>query len=193
MRTLSSFGSSLCIYVIINFVFVYVRLFYLFLSYVSGIVGGKWYNHGGSGSNHLCLPEVPEYDDYQSGTNPRRSLVYSAEYSISDFPPYEGKHNHDIPCAACFSNRGTNMMIPAKMSCPTGWTREYHGYLMAEKYDHSSTEFVCVDRHPEYIPGSAVGKNGVLFYPAEGRCGSGNLPCAPYIDGAELTCVVCTK
>ena len=86
------------------------------------------------------------------------------------------------------------MMIPAKMSCPVGWTREYHGYLMSE--DHvrpSSTEFVCVDRDPEVESYSAAEQNGALFYPVEARCDAGNLPCGPYIDGVELTCVVCSK
>ena len=87
------------------------------------------------------------------------------------------------------------MMIPAKKSCPIGWTQEYHGYLMAERSHtaHHSAEFVCVDRHPEIVAGSAGDQNGALFQPVEGRCDKSDLPCAPYIDGAELTCVVCTK
>ena len=87
------------------------------------------------------------------------------------------------------------MMIPAKMNCPSGWAREYHGYLMSGHKNHdSSYEFVCVDRNPEARPGgSGVNQNGALFYPVESRCNIGNLPCGPYIDGGELTCVVCTK
>ena len=84
-------------------------------------------------------------------------------------------------------------MIPAKKTCPSGFTREYHGYLMGEHYNRGSPmEFVCMDRNPEKVAGSAEDKNGALFYPAEGRCDDGNLPCAPYINGAELTCVVCS-
>ena len=162
--------------------------------YIPGIAGGKWYNHSGSGSNYLCLPETPEYDDYQADATTYRGRVYSAEYQVPDFPPYAGKQNHDVPCAVCrATDRGSSMMIPAKMTCPAGWTREYHGYLMSENYVHSSTEFVCVDRNPEVVRGSVGDNNGALFYPVEARCDKGNLPCAPYIDGAELTCVVCTK
>ncbi len=64
---------------------------------------------------------------------------------------------------------------------------------MTEHYSHTSTEFVCVDRNPEVLSGSIADNNGALFFPVEGRCDDGNLPCAPYINGAELTCVVCTK
>ena len=87
------------------------------------------------------------------------------------------------------------MTIPAKMNCPSDWTKEYHGYLMADRYNHqSATEFVCVDRNPEIrVSSNAADQNGVLFYPVEGRCNIGNLPCGPYINGAELTCVVCSK
>ena len=93
-------------------------------------------------------------------------------------------------------NRGSAMMIPAKRVCPSNWTKEYSGYLMAERQDHHSTEFVCVDRNPETRVNGAINENGALFYLVEGRCdhaNGGNLPCAPYIDGAELTCVVCSK
>ncbi|XP_072024156.1 uncharacterized protein [Amphiura filiformis] len=161
----------------------------------AGIAGGKRYNQAGSGSNYLCLPDTPEYDNYHAGTHTNRGYVYSAGYQIYDFPPFAGKHDHDVPCAVCIAtNRGILMMIPAKMTCPSGWNREYHGYLMSERYSHSSTEFVCVDRNPEVrSDSSASNQDGVLFYPVEGRCDGGNLPCAPYINGAELTCAVCTK
>ena len=161
-----------------------------------GIAGGKWHAHTGSGSNYLCLPEDPEYDDYQAGVSTYRAYVYSGEYQVySDFPPFSGKHDHDVPCAVCrTTNRGSLMTIPAKMNCPIDWTKEYHGYLMAERYNHHSSEFVCVDRNPEIrSSSSAANQDGALFYPVEGRCNAGNLPCAPYINGAELTCVVCSK
>ena len=38
---------------------------------------------------------------------------------------------------------------------------------------------------------SVSDENGVVFYPAVGKCGS--LPCLPYIDDVELLCAVCTR
>ena len=143
----------------------------------------------------MCLPEVPEYDEtYKHVTSDFRAWVYSAEYQVHDFSPYAGKHDHDVPCAVCrTTNRGSVMMIPAKMNCPAGWTKEYNGFLMAEYWKHHSSEFVCVDRNPEIRAGSITNKDGALFYPAAGSCGYGNLPCKPYKEGVELTCVVCSK
>ena len=85
------------------------------------------------------------------------------------------------------------VMIPGTKKCPHDWKEEYWGYLMTEHYNHNaSRDFVCVDHAPEKgIEGGAPNDNGALFYFAEGRCGS--LPCQPYKDGYELSCVVCTK
>ena len=84
------------------------------------------------------------------------------------------------------------LMMPARNDCPSGWTKEYHGYLMTAYYAHAhSTEFICVDGNPEYVHGSQQNRDGALLYPVEGRCGS--LPCLPYVEGRELTCAVCTK
>ena len=66
------------------------------------------------------------------------------------------------------------------------------GYLVAGDYMHSSaSEFICLDSNAEAIVGSAANHDGKTFYLAEGYCGS--LPCPPYVQGRELTCVVCSK
>ena len=91
-----------------------------------------------------------------------------------------------------FKSRGSMLMMPARNDCPSGWTEEYKGYLMTAYHGHQhSTDFICVDGDPEYVPGSHANKNGALLYPVEGVCGS--LPCLPYVSGRELTCAVCTK
>jgi len=34
----------------------------------------------------------------------------------------------NVPCARCYTEtRSAVMMIPAKRSCPAGWTQEYEG------------------------------------------------------------------
>ena len=49
-------------------------------------------------------------------------------------------------------------------------------------------EFICIDRDPEFIPGTQPNTNGALMYFVECTCG-GNLPCGPYVSGRELRCV----
>ncbi|XP_072022152.1 short-chain collagen C4-like [Amphiura filiformis] len=163
---------------------------------IPGRTGGKWYEQDGNGANYLCLPETPVYDTVEDNVQSYRGFVYSAEYSTSEFPPLSSVHDHDVPCAVCEVNRGKILMIPATNICPSGWIREYYGYLMSEYYNRGSpTEFVCVDRNPDVVPGTGDNRQGVHLCPVEGRCDydRGSLPCGPYVNGAELSCVVCSK
>ena len=82
-------------------------------------------------------------------------------------------------------------MVPAKYTCPTGRTREYYGYLMAEGSTHYRSQYTCMDIAFKPVTGSLANKEGLLFYFVEGRCGS--LPCPPYDETKELSCAVCTK
>ena len=82
------------------------------------------------------------------------------------------------------------MMIPAKLTCPTGWTEEYSGYLMTAHRNDRSATFECVDSDAEAIPGTSANTNGGLFYHVEAVCNG--LSCPPYDAEKELTCVVCT-
>ena len=103
-----------------------------------------------------------------------------------------GRHDTDVPCAVCHvSNRTAVYMVPAKYTCPTGWTREYYGYLMTSYYSgHYRTQYTCVDIALQSVTGSAANQNGLLFYFVEGRCGS--LPCPRYDGTREFSCAVCT-
>ena len=57
--------------------------------------------------------------------------------------------------------------------------------------NYAASEYICVDKAAEKIPGSQANTDGTLLYPVEAVCGA--LPCPPYTNGRELTCVVCTK
>ncbi|XP_078617600.1 uncharacterized protein LOC144885553 [Branchiostoma floridae x Branchiostoma japonicum] len=163
--------------------------------YFAGIAGGTFYSHTGGGANYVCLPKDPEWGVFTDG-NQGAAYIQGAEYQDDQFgnSPFQGAsvYNHDVPCAVCHvASRGSKLMIPARLSCPSGWTREYKGYLMTERYNHNRSEFVCVDGEPETRPGGQGNVDGALFYPVEASCGS--LPCPNYVQGRELTCVVCTK
>nr|KAG5708530.1 hypothetical protein BaRGS_032951 [Batillaria attramentaria] len=57
------------------------------------------------------------------------------------------------------------LMIPGTNTCRPGWTREYHGHLMAGYHDHTSgTEFICMDGAMEADHSSHKNDNGKLFY-----------------------------
>ncbi|XP_033109909.1 short-chain collagen C4-like, partial [Anneissia japonica] len=153
---------------------------------IPGYVGGGWYNHKGAGTNSLCLPETPEYDkDLITNAVDWRSLIYGAEFGGN-------LQNYDLVCAVCLvRGRSTTLMIPAKLTCPSGWTKEYGGLLMGSYKNYNAHDYICVDKNTQGRPGSAADKNGAIFQPTQGKCGS--LPCPPYVDGNELACVVCSR
>jgi len=78
-------------------------------------------------------------------------------------------------------------MLLAKYTCPSGWTGEYYGYLMAECWNHNRSQYTCVDSSLMFVVGSAADRDGVLFYPVEGRCGS--LPYPPELRSFHVLCV----
>ena len=70
--------------------------------------------------------------------------------------------------------------------------REYYGYLMAGNHRHkAATQFTCIDKSLEQVPGSGTHSIEYRFYTVEAQfeCRANFLQCSP----SELTCVICTK
>ncbi|XP_065914339.1 short-chain collagen C4-like isoform X3 [Dysidea avara] len=158
----------------------------------SGNAGGAHTRHGGA-SNPQCLPLDPKSLTQISGTA-SRAYMYGAEYNTKPHSDsyLDGVEDTDVPCAVCYvTQHSTVYMVPAKYTCPSGWTREYYGYLMSERYSHHPSQFTCIDVAFKSIVGSSANHDGMRFYFVEGRCGS--LPCPPYDNTRELSCAVCTK
>lgn len=141
----------------------------------------------------FVLPTKPIYDKFVDGWQ-GAAAIYGTEYQTSTFPGLKSLYQHDAPCALCYvRTRGSQIMIPGTNKCPAGWSREYKGYLMTSHYNHAHpSEYVCVDEGAEAVDGGHSDTNGALLYVVEGSC-SHALPCGPYRDAHELTCVVCTK
>lgn len=110
-------------------------------------------------------------------------------------PPFGGTHSHneDAPCAVCSAaSETTFLMIPGRDSCYPGWTKQYNGYLGTNRFDNvGATEYVCVDKFPEYLNGGERATDGALFHPVTYQCGA--LQCPPYTGNEVVSCVVCTK
>ena len=158
-----------------------------------GIAGGGHWNQQGGGANYVCLPKVPEF--MSKSVPSHYTSMYGAEYEgVNNI--FSGKNYHNVPCAVCYASTKTvKLMIPAKTSCPSSWTREYKGYLMIQYYTHlGKSVYECVDEDPESVAveGSVGNTNGALFYFILPTCGTG-LPCPPYVTNKAITCVVCTK
>ena len=156
-----------------------------------GRAAGAYYSHTGTAANYICLPDNPEY--YSSTKKATyAALVYGSEYATWA-SPLNNLGNHNVPCAVCYAARNAMIMVPAKITCPSKWTREYNGYLMAAYYKHASPKnFVCVDIDAQPVRGEEHDTNGALFYHARvGNCRG--IDCPPYNTKKDLACVVCTR
>ena len=125
----------------------------------TGRAAGSHFSHSGGGSNYLCVTGEPENLDFNL-TSVLTSYLYGARYVLPGNLPL---HNHNVPCTVCYvSTRETVLMIPGKYTCPENWTREYYGYLMAERYNHQRSTFECMDVTPETVFGEQI-YYGALF------------------------------
>merc|ERR1711872_100588 len=143
-----------------------------------------------TGSEFLCMPDNPEYNNSDTGIQRGYGQIFSAEYDLPASSRIFETDNAEeggireprefdgftVPCAVCYRERATSeLMIPGRTRCVNeldqGWGVAYTGYLMA---------------------GSASAQRS--YYSAkisfiEAHCN--DLPCPGYNNGKELTCVVC--
>ena len=151
----------------------------------SGRVAGSNHDDKGGGSNAQCLPTDPEYNVTLTSTQ-KKAYMFGAQFDNSiDI------HNHDILCALCFANRSTSLMIPAKFTCPSGWTNEYHRYLMTSFGYQSRVEYICVDKAFRRDNREDKIEKGILLYPVKIKCNS--LHCPPFNATIDMLCAQCTK
>ena len=161
----------------------------------SGRAAASYYSHSGSGANNLCLYGSPSYldhnDNLQSGARIWGVHYYTSGYGLRSF---WSLHYHRAPCSVCLvTNKETNLMIPGRNDCPTNWTVEYKGYLMANRYDYYKINWVCVDENPESLGYSSSSQG--RWYPTETECG--RISCQNGVKGSyyqdwELACSVCS-
>ena len=154
----------------------------------SGFAAGSHYTHEGAAVDLLCLPPDPQYLKSTKGYQSWASL-YGVEYETTG-TPLDHSHDRNMPCALCQAYGRTNkIMIPSRYECPSEWRREYYGYLMAGNIGHkAATQYTCVDKNLEQIPGTGANNDARLLYTVEAHCNH-FIPCSD----KELTCVVCTK
>ncbi len=163
------------------------------LVYEGTTAGSPYYEAGLA--DYLCLHKEPEFLQPAAGLQDARARLYGTEYEALHSPPaFSNVFRHDAPCSVCYTpTRGTKITIPGRVTCPASWTKEYHGFLMSNSYHQhrGSRVSVCVDINAESVAGSAAQHVKSLFYFIETTCTG--VKCPPYFEGAEITCVVCTK
>ena len=155
----------------------------------AGVMAGSHHRHQGGGTTRLCMPFDPQYT--------LTSIPGIQGYSPLDIVEYQNTVKHtglDIPCVVCVApKKHLVFMLPGKTSCPASFTREYDGYLMSERNhpNHYRSTFECVDAALEGVRGSVGFQHAGWFGHTEAVCNG--LPCPPYNNHQEITCVVCSR
>ena len=166
------------------------------LVYAGRASGSVFNSPGGGGGEILCLPLDPDYiNNARSSSASYYSTLHGAEYDTFN-GPQSNLANHNVACAVCLaSTRAAMTMVPAKTQCPSSWTREYYGYLMAERENGASfvqSSYTCVDVNPDTVAGEARDTSGTHFTYVIATCNDG-IPCPQYVANRVLSCAVCTK
>jgi len=161
----------------------------------NGFVAGKHFEHGGGGASYRCLTTNPVPTGYATSTaSDSRAIMYQAEFQMTGADPLANLYDREVACASCEYEAAEIQMFIGWTTCPgTGWTKIYDGWLVAERYSHSTKDYECMQKAPSVV-GSATSHNGALFYLVEIRTTkAANDPLAVYPQFAELKCVVCAK
>ena len=158
------------------------------------MASGHW-NHHGSGSSQLCMPLEEAHETNLPQTTKVLAELYRTEYrssgALAEFTAQD-VDNKEVPCAVCATPGHATLMVPAWHECPTGWTEQYDGWLMAEKQSSLHTsEWICVDHQPQALNNSdpAAQTDSNTLYAAELRAPPRNT----YTQFYEVACAVCTK
>ena len=156
----------------------------------SGKVGSSSSADQGGSSSYICMPENPDYALLNQPGLQGNSSVHGTRYEDG---LASGNSQQDAPCAVCLVNtRSAVIKVPAKSTCPSGWTREYHGYLMSANTTSGRTMYECVDKSMEFVAGTGLSGSGSgQFWHVEANCNV--LSCPPYDNEKELNCAVCSK
>ena len=163
------------------------------VSLYSGRAAGSRYNVKGGTSDYLCLPDNPQYG---STYNMYANQLYGVEYRTWPTSSIRAEHDN-MPCVVCYvATRSAMFVQQASYLCPSGWSREYYGYMMSDRIDSNRegrTSALCVDANAEAVPGTSTRTHPAQAYFLSVECTNSELLCSPYVDGRILSCAVCTK
>ena len=160
--------------------------------YSGRAAGTKWNVKGGT-SDYLCLPDNPRYGStYTDAASP----LYGVQYQR--WPTSSPRAHYDnMPCVVCYiATRSAMFVQQASYLCPSGWSREYYGYMMSDGIGsgrQGRTSSICVDANAKAVPGTGAELFPSLALFLSVECTNSELPCSPYVDGRILSCAVCTK
>ena len=171
----------------------------------AGLAASPYHYDTGGGANYMCLPDEPQFVDPNTNVAVQTKVV-GVKYKTLTEPLFE-LNDMAMPCAVCYTNRATQLMILGRAVCPTNWNLEYNGYLMSAKDSPSNTlesdpdsnnfrtEFICVeDTDTEGLPAGANEEAGIyhVHIDCDAADSLNNCASSGYSTASQLTCAVCT-
>ena len=143
-----------------------------------GRVAGTSMERSGGAANYLCLPDnnVQLYD-LNIGISDA-SVITAVEYESQTYGLFpDNIDNKHAVCSVCDTeSRGAVLTIPARTTCPSGWTKEYHGFMMTNLDGKAHpTTYECVDASPEAMPIPSADSGGQLWFVKIDCSGAGSV------------------
>lgn len=141
----------------------------------------------------------PQWGIYDSKVN-NNPIIGGAIFDVHDINvpnspfDHEKYDHHGVACSLCRKKKkSSTILIPARHDCYGNWVKEYDGYLYAGHHTHAAaTQYICLDKTPEALDKSPNWTAKKLLYPVTVNC-NGAIPCPPFVNGREVTCVVCSR
>ena len=142
----------------------------------------------------LCLPPIPQYTpgQYNEAGSSQEGYLYRSEYNTATggVASMQALHGQEVPCAVCrrASPTAKSLMVPGQITCPSGFTADFQGYLFAPSTGNNRGDYLCMDANAEGVGSSGV-ENGNRLSPVE--VGTGSAAPEYYSQGYEVACVHC--
>ena len=171
---------------------------FIVFAILKGYVGGTAYTIKGAAVNKLCLPKKPQWGIYDNKVNSNPSvggaIFHNYDIHIANTLLDSKYTYYGIACSVCYTSGASTLMIPGRKECFGNWKQEYTGYLYGGHPTHeAASEYLCMDGNPDHLKKvSSSFKGKALLYSVHASCNDA-LPCPPYVNGREMTCVVCSK
>merc|ERR1712048_460761 len=158
-----------------------------------GFMATDYYTHPGSGANYLCMHPQPQFPPGMSNDNQDGALLYGVEYQNTG--AVDKNHNKDAGCILCERMKTASVYVQwGRKTCTDGHKLEYYGVIMADRYTHQASEYICVDwERAAHATSSNADHNGGLLYttemPPNGHSSGDE---KQYGHDRELSCAVCS-
>lgn len=134
----------------------------------TGQLAGPASGNSGGGADLLCMVNDPIYDGGSTAYGGAGGL-YATKFVTSTTAissAYTSVNGFNVPCTVCQAPaaRPYAMVNPGRQDCPTGFVRDFKGYLMAAAYNTNPNSYVCVNDAPQTLGVSQSTTSSEIYF-----------------------------